>query len=66
MEKYAASCRLILCSNSISRVMPAIRSRCLAIRVPAPSNEQIEQILMVISLILLDIINFYLKKLIKC
>ena len=48
MEKYAASCRLILCSNSISRVMPAIRSRCLTIRVPAPSNDQIEQILMVI------------------
>lgn len=41
MEKYVASCRLILCCNSTSKVIPAIRSRCLGIRVPAPSIEEV-------------------------
>ncbi|XP_013907466.1 PREDICTED: replication factor C subunit 3 [Thamnophis sirtalis] len=37
MEKYMATCRLILCCNSTSKVIAPIRSRCLAVRVPAPS-----------------------------
>ncbi|XP_042437740.1 replication factor C subunit 5 isoform X1 [Zingiber officinale] len=41
MEKYSASCRLILCCNSSSKVTEAVRSRCLNIRVNAPSEEQI-------------------------
>jgi len=41
MEKYISSCRLILCALSTSRVTPAIQSRCLAVRVPAPSEKQI-------------------------
>ncbi|OWF53912.1 replication factor C subunit 3-like [Mizuhopecten yessoensis] len=45
MEKYMATCRLILCCNSTSKVIPAIRSRCLGVRVAAPSIEQIGQIL---------------------
>lgn len=45
MEKYVATCRLILCVNSTSRVIPAIKSRCLGIRVPAPSHEEIINIL---------------------
>lgn len=45
MEKYIANCRLILCANSISRITPAIRSRCLGIRVPAPTLEEITKIL---------------------
>lgn len=45
MEKYMGTCRLILCCNSTSRVIPAVRSRCLAMRVPAPSHEQISHIL---------------------
>uniref|UniRef100_A0A336LP83 Replication factor C subunit 3 n=1 Tax=Culicoides sonorensis TaxID=179676 RepID=A0A336LP83_CULSO len=36
MEKYVATCRLILCVNSTSRVIPAVKSRCLAVRVAAP------------------------------
>lgn len=47
MEKYIATCRLILCANSISQVIPAIRSRCLGIRVPSPSDEEIVEILLV-------------------
>ena len=41
MEKYCSTCRLILCCNSSSRVIPAIRSRCLGIRIPAPSVEEV-------------------------
>ncbi|XP_028761325.1 replication factor C subunit 3 [Neltuma alba] len=41
MEKYSAYCRLILCCNSSSRVTEAIRSRCLNVRINAPSEEQI-------------------------
>lgn len=37
MEKYMATCRLILCCNSSSKVIPAIRSRCLGVRVAAPA-----------------------------
>lgn len=52
MEKYMATCRIILCANSIAQVIPAIRSRCLAIRVPAPTHEDISTILKVKNLIL--------------
>lgn len=45
MEKYVATCRLILCTNSTSRVLPAIKSRCLAIRVPAPTMDEVKEIL---------------------
>lgn len=41
MEKYTATCRLILCSTSTSRVIGPIRSRCLAVRVPLPSTEEV-------------------------
>lgn len=47
MEKYMATCRIILCANSIAQVIPAIRSRCLAVRVPAPTHENISTILKV-------------------
>lgn len=45
MEKYVATCRIILSVNSTSRVIPAIRSRCLGIRVAAPKEEEIESVL---------------------
>lgn len=41
MEKYSSSCRLILCCNNQSKVMDAVRSRCLGIRIPAPSVDDI-------------------------
>lgn len=44
MEKYMATCRLILCSTSTSKVIGPIRSRCLAIRVPLPSTEEVRRI----------------------
>ncbi|XP_068151937.1 replication factor C subunit 3 isoform X2 [Drosophila tropicalis] len=45
MEKYVATCRIILSVNSTSRIIPAIRSRCLGIRVAAPSETDIINIL---------------------
>lgn len=45
MEKYAKSCRMILCANSTSKIIPPIRSRCMGIRVAAPENEEIKEVL---------------------
>ena len=41
MEKYMGTCRLILCCNSTSKVIGPIRSRCLGVRVPLPSTEEV-------------------------
>lgn len=41
MERYMFTCRLILCCNSTSKVIGPIRSRCLAVRVPLPSVEEV-------------------------
>lgn len=49
MEKYMSTCRIILMANSTSKVIPAIRSRCLSIRVAAPSAEDVVNVLMNIS-----------------
>ncbi|CDS41048.1 Replication factor C 38 kDa subunit [Echinococcus multilocularis] len=45
MEKYMKTCRLILCTESLSKVISATRSRCLPIRVAAPTVENIVSIL---------------------
>lgn len=49
MEKYAGGCRLILCCNNQSKVIDPVRSRCLGIRVPAPSCDDICDVLKIIS-----------------
>jgi replication factor C subunit 3/5 len=41
MEKYVNNCKFILLSNQLSNVIEPLRSRCLCIRVPLPSNETI-------------------------
>ncbi|KAG5490844.1 hypothetical protein JKF63_00966 [Porcisia hertigi] len=41
MEKYMSTCRLFLICNSTSRLIPPLRSRCLGIRVPAHSKENL-------------------------
>ena len=41
MEKYSAACRLILCCNSASKVIEAVRSRCLNIRINSPSRDDV-------------------------
>lgn len=41
MEKYSSQCRLVLVCNSPSKIIEPVRSRCLGIRVPAPTPEDI-------------------------
>lgn len=41
MEKYMTNCRIILCASSVTKVIEALRSRCLCLRVAAPSHDQI-------------------------
>ena len=45
MEKYSSSCRIILICNSASKIIDPLRSRCLGIRIPAPTFEDIADIL---------------------
>jgi replication factor C subunit 3/5 len=41
MEKYVATCRLLLCCVNPSKVIAPIRSRCVCLRVPAPTHEEV-------------------------
>ncbi|KAI0671496.1 P-loop containing nucleoside triphosphate hydrolase protein [Trametes maxima] len=45
MEKYMSNMRLILCANSTSKLIAPIRSRCLLMRVAAPSAEEMQTVL---------------------
>lgn len=45
MEKHTASCRLILCCNSSSKIIDPLRSRCVGIRVGAPQQPEMIEIL---------------------
>lgn len=45
MEKYYKTCRFILCGTQTSKVMEPLTSRCLNIRIPAPSDEDMTQLL---------------------
>lgn len=39
--EYSANLRLILCANSTSKIIGPIRSRCLLMRVGAPTEEEV-------------------------
>lgn len=41
MEKYMSNMRIILCANSTSRLIAPIKSRCLLMRVAAPSENEV-------------------------
>lgn len=45
MEKYMKTCRIVLCCESVSKVIDPLRSRCLAIRVAAPSHTEVVDVL---------------------
>lgn len=45
MEKYSAACRLIMVCNNVSKVLEPVRSRCICVRVPAPSDEEVAKVL---------------------
>lgn len=45
MEKYMKTCRIILTCDSVSKIIPPLRSRCLPIRVAAPSTEEVQKVM---------------------
>jgi len=45
MERYAAGCRLVMTATSLSAVIDPLRSRCLCVRVPAPSPPELAALL---------------------
>ncbi|CAJ0587408.1 unnamed protein product, partial [Mesorhabditis spiculigera] len=45
MEAYSGNCRLILVCESLSRVIDPLRSRCMMLRVPAPSETDIASVI---------------------
>jgi len=45
MEKYAGSCKLFLCCTSLNKIIEPIVSRCMVIRLPAPTPDQMIPIL---------------------
>lgn len=49
MEKYMSNLRIILCANSTARLIAPIRSRCLLIRVPAPSQSEMQDVMQYVS-----------------
>ncbi|PWV07345.1 putative replication factor C, subunit 3 [Trypanosoma cruzi] len=48
MEKYMSTCRLVLICNSTSRLIAPLRSRCLAVRVPSHSKENLTKVIRVV------------------
>lgn len=49
MEMYMKNCRMILVCSKIHKLIPPIRSRCVNIRVPAPSNDEIYEVCSIIA-----------------
>ncbi|KAJ1972147.1 Replication factor C (RF-C) subunit [Dimargaris xerosporica] len=49
MEKYMANIRIILCCNTTSKIISPIRSRCLLLRVAAPTTDDIVQALQAVA-----------------
>ncbi|KAI9164581.1 Replication factor C (RF-C) subunit [Blastocladiella emersonii ATCC 22665] len=45
MEKYMGNLRIIMCCTSTSKIIPAVQSRCLMLRVPAPREDEIVKVL---------------------
>lgn len=49
MERYMKTCRIILLSDSASKIIPPLRSRCLPIRVGAPNKEEVAAVLRTVA-----------------
>ncbi len=49
MEKYANTCKFIFISNQLSKVHEPLKSRCMMIRVPSPSDNMIISTIMNIA-----------------
>ena len=44
-EKYNENCRIIMVVNDLSAIIDPIRSRCFSLRIPAPSEGEIKEVL---------------------
>ena len=49
METYMPYCRIVAHCESLSKVIPPVKSRCLQVRVPAPSDTEIVTVLQKIA-----------------
>ena len=49
MEKYSSVCRLVMLCSTVSKVLEPVRSRCLCVRVPAPEDAKVMDVLMHVS-----------------
>ena len=49
MEKYTGSCSLVLYCSNPTKVIEPVRSRCLGIRVGAPTEESICSVLQLVA-----------------
>jgi len=49
MEKYMGACRMILVCKNIHKLIAPIRSRCINLRIPAPTDNAIKEILLSIA-----------------
>jgi replication factor C subunit 3/5 len=49
MERYMKTCRIILTCDSTSKIIPPLRSRCLSIRVAAPSQQEVQKVLIKVA-----------------
>lgn len=45
MERYMKTCRIILTCDCISKIIPPLRSRCLGLRIAAPSLDEVQLVL---------------------
>lgn len=50
MEKYSYICRFIMWTNSLSKIIEPIRSRCLCIRVESPSFDELFNLLFILNI----------------
>ncbi len=50
MEKYADSCKFIFISNQLSKIHEPLKSRCLMVRIPLPTDHMLISIAMNIAL----------------
>ena len=65
MEKYMGNCRIIMTCTCLSKIIMPIRSRCLSLRVPSPTNDEIKRLLKDIKMkenvVITDKMNNFLK-----
>ena len=67
MERYHLTCKFILCGYQISKIIKPLRSRCLNVRVPRPSDIELFDYLLEIAIkekinISPSTINYLIKK----